>query len=196
MKKQHFFIFIAAALVAAGCTSPEQDQQIRLFWLQQYTNLMMKMSGNIPSRAAHRIPSVNTPAPDAYAPRKDAAPRKETDPHPQLIDVTMETDALEGKASHQDRVRMKRAWNAVQSSNQKTVEDIGTAFGEQVKAKAFIITANTEKQLKEEAKNAADFSSYFARQQELLAKQEQDITQLMTQNRSRIKKLKKTNTSL
>ncbi|MGN0024871.1 MAG: hypothetical protein ACI351_05510 [Candidatus Avelusimicrobium sp.] len=195
MKKQSFFIFIAAALLTAGCTSPEQDQQIRLFWLQQYTNLMMKKSGRTPSDTTRRMPTT-TMLPAAQAPRQEVTPRQEMAPQPQLIDVTMETDALNGKAPFQDRVRMKRAWNAVQAVNQKTVEDIGTAFGEQVKTKAFIITTNTEKQLKQEAKNATDFASYFARQQELLAKQEKDITQLMTQNRGHIKKLKKINTPL
>lgn len=195
MKKQLFFILIAAVLLAAGCTSPEQDQQIRMFWLQQYTNLMMKRLGDMPLRTEPHIPDT-TMFPSGSAARKEAAPRKETDSQPQLMDVTMETDALDGKASYQDRVRMKRAWNAVQSSNQKTLEDIGTAFGEQVKAKAFMITANTEKQLKQEAKNATDFVSYFERQQELLSKQEQDITQLMVQNRGRIKKLKQINTPL
>lgn len=195
MKKQLFFILIAAVLLAAGCTSHEQDQQIRMFWLQQYTNLMMKRLGDMTLRTEPHIPDT-TMFPSGSAARKEAAPRKETDSQPQLMDVTMETDALDGKASYQDRVRMKRAWNAVQSSNQKTLEDIGTAFGEQVKAKAFMITANTEKQLKQEAKNATDFVSYFERQQELLSKQEQDITQLMVQNRGRIKKLKQINTPL
>lgn len=194
MKKQHFFIFIAFTLLAAGCTSPEQDQKIRHFWLQQYTNLMMKRLGNMTSRPNRRTPNITINP--AASPSREAAQRQETAPQPQLMDVTMETKALDGKASYQDRVRMKHAWDAVQSSNQKTLEDISTAFGEQVKTKAFIITANTEKQLKQEAKNAEDFASYFARQQELLSKQEQDLTQLMTQNRGRIKKLRKTNTSL
>lgn len=185
MKKQHFFIFLAAALLAAGCTTKEQDRQIQLFWLQQYTNLMMKSSGGLPSSARPMMPA---PGMNAVS----HAPRPQAEPQPQLIDVTLETDALPGKAPHADRVRMKRAWNAVQISNQKTVEDINTAFGAQVKAKAFIITANTEKQLKQEAKEAADFNAYFARQRELLTKQEQDLTRLMTQNKKSIRKLKNT----
>lgn len=183
MKKTPFFIF-AAALIAAGCTSPDQDQQIRLFWMQQFSNLMTKSSNKLPAISHQRQPQPT--------PQPRPAPRPAAQPQPQLIDITLETDALPGKAPHEERIRMKRAWDAVQISNQKTLEDINAAFGEQVKTKAFIITANTEKQLKQEAENAANFAAYFARQQELLAKQEQDITQLMTQNKKSIRALKKT----
>lgn len=194
MKKQHFFIFIAAALLAAGCTSPEQDQKIRLFWMQQYTNLMIKKLGQkIP--AMPTIPAVPS-AQRQTIPQPPNQPRKPVAPQPQMIDVTLETDALPGKAPLADRKRMKRAWDAVQLSNQKTLEDINTTFGEQVKNKVFVITANTEKQLKKEAKEAANFAAYFARQRDLLTKQDQALTQLMTQNRNNIKKLKKTQPSL
>lgn len=188
MKKQHFFIFIAAALIAAGCTSPEQDQQIRLFWLQQYANLMTKSLRKLPSNTRH-LPSLQIR-------ENRPAPRTTAQPQPQLIDVTLETDALPGKAPHAERIRMKRAWDAVQLANQKTLDDINATFGEQVKAKAFIITTGTEKQLKQAAKDADSFMAYFTRQRELLTKQEQALNALMTQNRGSIKKLKKTNTPL
>ncbi|MBO5011336.1 MAG: hypothetical protein J6C49_02645 [Elusimicrobiaceae bacterium] len=191
MKKQHFFIFIAAALIAAGCTSPEQDQQIRLFWMQQYSNVMMKSLSKLPS-SARQLPAVQ----DLQFREHRPAPRPAAQPQPQVIDVTIETDALPGKAPHAERIRMKRAWDAVQISNQKTLDDINAAFGGQVKSKAFIITTNTEKQLKQAAKDAANFAAYFAQQKELLTKQEQALNALMTQNRGSIKKLKKTNTQL
>jgi len=199
MTNKHF-LFICAAVLLAGCTSPEQDQEIRMFWMQQYSNVMMKKlsRGGAALRPVH---SQMPPAPAAAEPEaangtygKKPAPK--ANPQPQLIDVTIETDALPGKAPLADRKRMKRAWDAVQLSNQKTLEDINAAFGEQVKNKAFILTANTEKQLKKEAKEAANFAAYFARQRDLLTKQEQALTQLMTQNRNSIKKLKKANTSL
>lgn len=189
MKKQRFLIFIAAALIAAGCTSPEQDQQIRLFWLQQYSNLMMKKLNKLPA-SARQTPSMQ----DMQLREHRPAPRPAA--QPQVIDVTIETDALPGKAPHAERIRMKRAWDAVQIYNQKTLDDINAAFGGQVKSQAFIITTNTEKQLKQAAKDAADFAAYFTQQKELLAKQEQELNALMTQNRGSIKKLKKTNTRL
>lgn len=190
MNKQHLLIFIAAAALAAGCTSPEQDQQIRQFWMQQYASLMMKSLPKLP-QASLPMPAAasraETPRPQQAAPKVQA---------PQVIDVTLETDALPGKAPHTERVRMKRAWDAVQISNQKTLDDIATAFGDQVKDSAFIITTNTEKQLKQAAKRAANFSAYFAQQQELLKKQDQDLNTLMAQNRTRIKTLKATKKSL
>lgn len=192
MKKQSLLFILFAAALLAGCTTPEQDQQIRLFWLTQYGELMAKHLGkNLPAPAAlaHSMPEASQPA-------AVRTPRKPIEPQPQLIDVTLETDALPGNAPLADRKRMKRAWDAVQLSNQKTLEDINVAFGAQVKGKAFLITANTEKQLKQEAKQAANFAAYFARQRDLLAKQEQSLTQLMTQNRNNIKKLKKPNTAL
>lgn len=191
MKKQHFLFMLLSAGLLAACTSPEQDQQIRLFWLQQYGELMTKSLGK-KLHTPVALPA-NMPQPGQPAAR---TPRKPVEPQPQLIDVTLETDALPGKAPLADRKRMKRAWDAVQLSNQKTLEDINAAFGAQVKEKAFLITANTEKQLKQEAKQAANFAAYFAHQRDLLTKQEQSLTQLMTQNRNNIKKLKKNNVSL
>lgn len=191
MKKILFFVFIAATIVGAGCTSPEQDQKIRLFWMQQYSNLMFKAMGKRP-RATYPMPAT----PRMPARERQATPQTEQQSLPSLMDVTIETDALPGKAPHAERVRMKRAWDAVQIANQKTLDDINTAFGDQVKSKAFLVTANTEKQLKQAAQNAADFNAYFTQQKELLTKQNQAITALMTQNRHNIKKLKKTNTSL
>ncbi|MBR4682229.1 MAG: hypothetical protein IKP06_02870 [Elusimicrobiaceae bacterium] len=43
MKKITSFIF-CAVLLGAGCTNPEQDQKIKSFWMQQYLNVMMKVS--------------------------------------------------------------------------------------------------------------------------------------------------------
>lgn len=197
MTKKHF-LFICAAVLLAGCTSPEQDQQIRMFWMQQYSNVMSKMfsrSGNTALRPARRRTPPMPTAPHLNT-TNNTSSRRAAPQTPQLIDVTIETDALPGKAPLADRKRMKRAWDAVQLSNQKTLEDIHSAFGEQVKLKAFVLTANTEKQLKKEALEAADFAAYFARQRDLLAKQEQALTQLMTQNRHSIKQLKQTNSSL
>lgn len=191
MKKTLFCIFIAAAIMAAGCTSPEQDQKIRLFWMQQYSNLMLKSLGKMTRATRSLPPAVRQPVRE-----RQTTSRTAEQALPSLMDVTIETDALPGKAPHTERVRMKRAWDAVQIANQKTLDDINTTFGEQVKAKAFLITANTEKQLKQAAQNATDFNAYFTQQKELLTKQNQAITALMTQNRHSIKKLKKTNTSL
>ena len=65
MKKQSLLFILFAAALLAGCTTPEQDQQIRLFWLTQYGELMAKHLGkNLPAPAAlaHSMPEAS-PAP-------------------------------------------------------------------------------------------------------------------------------------
>lgn len=191
MKKQYFLIFIAAAVMAAGCTSPEQDEKIRLFWMQQMFAMMKKLPAGLP-QPARQMPSV-AGAPVRMPQTEQRVPAR---PRNQVMDVTIDTEAMAGPAPYAERVRMKRAWDAVQLSNQHTLNDIATAFGDQVKNSAFVITTNTEKQLKQVAKESNNFMTYFTRQQELLTKQEQDLNALMAQNRTKIRKLKKTNTSL
>ncbi len=191
MKKHPFFIFIAAALLTAGCTSPEQDQKIRLFWMQQYAALTAKITGGQP-RCARQTP----PPPGLSFRPQQPGTKTSAQPRPQVMDVTIETEALPGIAPYAERVRMKRAWDAVQIANQNTLDDISSAFGEKVKNQAFAVTTNTEKQLKQTAKEASNFAAYFTQQRALLSKQEQALNTLMTQNRTRIKKLKKTNTTL
>lgn len=193
MKKRSLFLLVAA-VVLAGCTSKEQEQQIRLFWLQQYTNLMMKkiadaqhnlakdprmkeFAAALQKINAHPLPA----APQQPAPR--AKP-------PQIMEVSMSEDLLPGKASEADRARMKRALEAVQLSNQATLSDIETTFGGDVKYKAFLITAKTERQLKNIAAQSANFTAYFNEQQKLLKNQEAQINQLLLQNTGNIKKIR------
>ncbi len=90
MKRTLLLIFIAAAIVAAGCTSPEQDQKIRLFWMQQYTNLMLKSVGKM--RTGRKLPSYAAMPTREHRPAPHT-PDKPQQPLPQLMDVTIETDA-------------------------------------------------------------------------------------------------------
>lgn len=193
MKKRSLFLLVAA-VVLAGCTSKEQEQQIRLFWLQQYTNLMMKKIADAQhnlakdprmkefAAALQKINAQTLPAaPQQPAPR--ARP-------PQIMEVSMSEDLLPGKASEADRARMKRALEAVQLSNQATLSDIETTFGGDVKYKAFLITAKTERQLKNIAAQSANFTAYFNEQQKLLKNQEAQINQLLLQNTGSIKKIR------
>lgn len=198
MKKQIFFLLLAISLFA-GCTTKEQEQQIRLFWLQQYTNLMMKklenmkqtlpsdfQLKNLTSSWSQSLPSQHVPA-AAQTPRptgQTAAPAR-----PQIMEVTLDTDTLPGKASAADRTRMKRALEAVQISNQSTLSDIAVTFGDNVKYKAFLITADTERKLKETAKKSANFSAYFTEQQKLLKEQDRKINDLLLKNTGSIKNL-------
>lgn len=193
MKKRSLFLLVAA-VVLAGCTSKEQEQQIRLFWLQQYTNLMMKKIAAAQQNLAKdprmkefaaALQKINA-QPLPAAPQQPA-PRAKP---PQIMEVSMSEDLLPGKASEADRARMKRALEAVQLSNQATLSDIETTFGGDVKYKAFLITAKTERQLKNIAAQSANFTAYFNKQQKLLKNQEAQINQLLLQNTGNIKKIR------
>ena len=108
----------------------------------------------------------------------------------------MDSDEIKGKAPQADLDRMKRAINAVQLSNQKTLTDIGTTFGESVKNKAMIITTETEQKLRAEATKAASFTAFFAKQKELISTQNQRLNQLMAQNTQNIRRIKTRSKSL
>ena len=193
MKKRSLFLLVAA-VVLAGCASKEQEQQIRLFWLQQYTNLMMKKIADAQQNLAKdprmkefaaALQKINA-QPLPAAPQQPA-PRAKP---PQIMEVSMSEDLLPGKASEADRARMKRALEAVQLSNQATLSDIETTFGGDVKYKAFLITAKTERQLKNIAAQSTNFTAYFNEQQKLLKNQEAQINQLLLQNTGSIKKIR------
>ncbi len=134
--------------------------------------------------------TTNTLPASAPANATTAAARKEA-PKPQIMEVTMDTDALPGIAPYEERVRMKRAWDAVQLANQKMLADIEKTFGEGVKNRAFYYTTDNEKTLKTIASSSSDFNSYFALQQHLLADQEQKINNLLKKNTKNIRKIKK-----
>lgn len=194
--KKFLLIPLAALFALAGCTSKEQTQQIRLFWLQQYTNFMMKQLtakqqklANDPrlKEFAAMLKQNNQPvSPNASVQNAPKRPAQ-----PQIMEVTLETDTLPGKASQTDRTRMKRALEAVQLSNQNTLADIDATFGSQVKYQAFLLTTKTERQLKQIAAQSANFTAYFAQQQKLLKEQERQINELLQNNTASIKKLRR-----
>ena len=218
MKKIILIIF-CACIFFAGCTSPEQNQKIQTFWFQQYVNLMLKIGPLTPSaptgnnrptalterqaqrRAAARAlltgilraqqsPQIPpTPAPQAQ-PQKPAKPKFSTDMLPQMVEVTMDEEALPGKADYKERVQMMNAFSQVLTNNQKALQDLQETFGESVKLKAFLVTTRTETKLKETAATAENFQDYLAKQQQLLQAQDKEIEQLMTKNINSLKKIK------
>ena len=195
--KKSILLSLSAIILLAGCTSKEQSQQIHLFWLQQYANLMMKKAKNNQQKLAAdprlkelvtALQKINTQPNLTDTPQQNRPVERPA--QPQIMDVTMDTDPLPGKASQADRTRMKRALEAVQLSNQRTLNDIAVTFGEQVKYKAFLITTQTERQLKKIAAQSPDFASYWEKQQKILNDQNTQINKLMQQNTNRIKKIK------
>lgn len=210
MKKQLLFL-LAATLLAGGCTTKEQDMQIRLFWLNQLANLSTKTTDKDFRQLQQQLqalslqeqaplsqlkkatvpaqqPGDNADTPAAEAP--GTATRKAI-PQPQIMDVTLEDDVLPGKAPYADRIKMQQTLNSFRQSNQNTLADIGNAFNEQVKSKAFYITAQTEKSLKQTAKTSADFQTFSAAFKKAAAQQNKQLRQLMTQNKNQLKKLRR-----
>ena len=198
MKK--FILFPLAALLLCACTTEEQSQQIRLFWLKQYAAVMTQKLANMQPQANgqslqalltefQKSPSVtqssaaqNTPA---------AAAQQRPKPAPQIMEVTLDTEALPGRAPKEERVKMKHALEAVQLSNQTTLTDIAATFGDNVKYQAFLLTAETERQLKQAAAQSADFNAYLTAQQKLLVEQDKKLNQLMHKNAGSIKKIRR-----
>lgn len=115
---------------------------------------------------------------------------------PQIMEVTLDTEALPGIAAYEERKRMKRALEAVQLANQSSLTDMETVFGTSVRNRALVITAQTERKLKEAAEVAPNFADYYHKQVLLLAEQKNQLNQLMTQNTQNIKRLKNNHNSL
>lgn len=200
MKKTILFIACTCFLLA-GCLSKEQKEKINTFWGMQIMNVIMKISGKtmpvrpvqpsqIPFPTSEQKPAeINDEAePTTPAAQPAATPKR---PAPQVIDLTMDDDALPGKAAHEERVLMKQALSAVQDNNQSLLLDLQKTFGNKVKEKAFYITLETEKQLKQAAQNATSYNDYMTKQQQLLTQQENAIAKLMQQNKASLKRLKK-----
>lgn len=189
MKKLILFS-LTAVLLSSGCVSKEQEQQIRLFWMKQYANWTAK------NRTQNKIfrPS---PLSDEKGPQRSLKGQNnpQTQPAsnnlPQIMEVTLDTEALPGKAPLQDRIQMKTSLEEVLLSNQNTLSDINATFGNNVKYQAFLITSNTESQLKKAAEQSINLASYLAAQQKLLQEQNAQINELLLQNTSSIKQLRR-----
>ena len=202
MKKTTLFI-ICICVLLAGCLSKEKDEQVKTFWRQQFYNLQLKLhqqairqTGRTPAQPPFtQSANAFTPRTDTPLPTANEQPASETPvaPRPvkQVIDVTPDEEALPGKATYEERVRMKQAFITVQDNNQTLLLDLQKTFGNNVKEKAFYLTLETEGKLKQVAANADSYETYAAEQQKLLAQQEKDISQLMLRNKASLKRLKR-----
>ena len=191
--KKWGLVFVFGTLLLAGCTTKEQEQQIRLFWLQQYSNLMMKKLASAPAELANnpQFKKLTASLEQSFGKNLPAQPAAARPAQPQIMEVSMSEDLLPGKASEADRTRMKRALEAVQLSNQSTLTDIAATFGNNVKYQAFLITAQTERQLKKTAEQSATFTAYFQTRQQLLKEQDRQINELLRKNTASIKNIRR-----
>ncbi len=204
MKKTIFILCVC--LLLSGCLSKEQFEKINLFWSQQILNVLLERASKNPEQLREFLNSplytkvmagkampISTKSP-VQAVSDEAQPQDGTGlrrPVPQVLDVTMDEKAFPGKAPYLERVLMKQDWDAVQENNQKTLQDLQTAFGNRVKEKAFYVMLQTEQQLKEAATAAETYKDYAAKQKTLLAAQETALKTLMTKNKSSIRRIKK-----
>ena len=201
MKKTIFFIMSAAVLLA-GCTSKEQDKKIHTFWQQQYTQAARKLLASNPTFWQKFLPASLTKPETTYTssfPRRTVAatPQKRTgtprrENVPQVLDISMEGEAFPGKAPHAERVRIKQEWASIQENNQNTLRDLQTAFGDEVKNKAFYITFETERKLKQQAMVVPNYKTYLTKQKEIIAEQEEALKKLMEQNKGSLRRVRKT----
>ncbi len=190
MKK--FILFPLAALLLCACTTEEQSQQIRLFWLKQYAAVMTQKLANMqPQANGQSLQALLTEFQKSPSVSQSAAAQQRQKPAPQIMEVTLDTEALPGRAPKEERVKMKHALEAVQLSNQTTLTDIAATFGDNVKYQAFLLTAETERQLKQAAAQSADFNAYLTAQQKLLVEQDKKLNQLMQKNAGSIKKIRR-----
>ena len=190
MKKITLLIF-ASCLVLAGCLSREQRAQINQFWAIQIYRVQVKiyqLSHRGTSTPRPLVPPTNNVPAISKTPTGQETPVM---PRVQVLDVTMDTETLPGLAPQEERIRMKEAWTTVQENNQTLLQDLQTTFGNNVKEKAFFLTLETEKQLKQAAATAPDYNTYIQTQTQLLNEQDKAIRQLMQQNTSSLKRLKK-----
>ena len=198
--KKTILCIIGVYLVLAGCTSKEQDEKIQLFWQQQYTNASRKLMAKNPAFWQKLLPVSPAKSGEIYTstfPRRTAAtPQKRTAASrpkntPQILDISMEGEAFPGKASYAERVRIKQDWANVQENNQNTLRDLQTAFGNEVKDKAFYITLETERKLKQEAMTVPNYKTYVTKQKNILAEQDTALKKLMEQNKASLRRVRK-----
>ena len=89
--KKYILLPLAAAVMLAGCTTKEQDQQIRTFWMKQYMNVMVKLMSkkmdSLPQAARQKlaVPQGRTGGQNVHQPqRTQPAPQPQqplTDPY-------------------------------------------------------------------------------------------------------------------
>lgn len=209
-----------------GCTTPEQDMQIKTFWQTQaykammkfgpaimnlYTKVLTKRMGNIPGypmgASAFNAGNNNFDFADVKMARregylKDGNDGKITDKDLELLRSaksatadanTNDSNAFDGVAPLEDRIRMKRAFTATQRNNQYTIDEVGKHFNENTKNIVKELVQAAERRMKEKAATATSFSEYLEEQRKIQRKlTEEDLPQIMHQNASSIKPIKTT----
>ena len=210
--KKFLFLLIAISSLCA-CTTPEEDAQIRLFWLEQIMQLMPKQERpalppqplpvipdeeTLPVQEEPSIPeeiAVEPQAPVAQ-PNADLASKKPTTARhsqTQFIEITLEdsrVNKLKSNASLKDRQAMQRAIERVKQANQQALQDIGIMFDGDTQAQAFVSVSKTKKILTRTANTSNNYQNYLNAQRKILQEQDQQLNQLMRQNAYKLRHIR------
>ena len=210
--KKFLFLLIAISSLCA-CTTPEEDAQIRLFWLEQIMQLMPKQERPaLPPQPLPVIPDEETlpvqeepsipeeiavePQAPAAQPNADLASKKPTTARhsqTQFIETTLEdsrVNKLKSNASLKDRQAMQRAIERVKQANQQALQDIGIMFDGDTQAQAFVIVSKSEKVLTRTANTSNNYQNYLNAQRKILQEQDQQLNQLMRQNAYKLRRIR------
>lgn len=88
MTKKYFLLLSVIAVLCCGCTSKEQDQKIKLFWLQQFAGVSMKALANSDKLAALRPQQLGKNTKLSAAQSPDLANLKPATPLPAMLFVS------------------------------------------------------------------------------------------------------------
>lgn len=196
-----------------ACTTPEEDAQIKLFWLEQLMQFMPKQTRPVP--ALQPLPVMQQeqglpPAPEQpRAPQNEAlqaaatqqavihpVPKKTIQPaQRQFMEITLEdntrrVNSLKSNAPLKERQAMQRAIERVKQSNQQALQDIGLMFDGDTQAQAFAIVAKSEKILMRTANTSNTYQNYLNAQRKILQEQDAQLNQLMRQNAYKLRRVR------
>lgn len=214
MKK---FLFLSLALSGlCACTTPEEDTQIKLFWLEQIMQLMPKQPHMAPL-PPHPLPPLQEEPPDPslaqeQPPRPEETvslskssltpqtqspekkPESAANVRSQFLEITLEDSSrvnhLKSNASLKERQAMQRALENVKQSNQQALHDIGIMFDGDTQAQAFAIVSKSEKILQRTANTSMNYQNYLNAQHKILQEQEAQLNQLMRQNAYKLRRIR------
>ena len=88
MMKKYFLLLSVIAVLCCGCTSKEQDQKIKLFWLQKFAGVSMKALANSDKLAALQPQQLRKNTKLSAAQSPDLANLKPATPLPAMLFVS------------------------------------------------------------------------------------------------------------
>ena len=218
MKKFLFLLALTGSLCA--CTTPEEDAQIKLFWMEQLMRIMPKQAQPAPfppqpfpiSPAGQNSEQFQQFPPQEQSPLPEEGTSQPSDdtqqvPQPpmaskpvtpkrtqtQFLEITMEDsriNKLKSNAPLKERQAMQRSIERVKQSNQQALHDIGIMFDNDTQVQAFVIISKAEKILLRAANTSSNYQNYLNAQHKILQEQDDKLNQLMRQNAYKLRHIR------